>query len=98
MSDLPIESDDEAMWRVLRNDPIVHRILNRGGTLRDCVVELSRDRFRLLDNLRKAEMLIPRKVRADDSTVYVWHCPDHLIPDPEPLSWFGRPFDENPIG
>lgn len=67
--------------QVRAGDPVVHRILRAGGTVGDCVVALANQKERLVARVMELELIAPKKIRADGQ-VWIYRCPDHLVPEP----------------
>ena len=67
---------------VKRTNIIVISILKRGGSLEDCIVALDEHSSALFKRILELMLIAPRKIRIGDK-VFVWHCPDELIPEKE---------------
>lgn len=65
---------------VCLSEPIPYRIIKQGGSMADCVVALANDRQRLIGRIMELEAIAPKRIRTPDG-VYVWHCPNELIPE-----------------
>jgi hypothetical protein len=69
-------------WEALRlESPQVHAILEAGGSAEDCCVKLAQANRRLTEKLMQLMTIAPRRIRMEDGTVMVWHCPDAAIPE-----------------
>ena len=69
-----------AFERCRHTNNTVNHILRSGGSLEDVVVALCGQNDAMLKRLIEVESYAPKKIKADDGKVYVWHCPDDLIP------------------
>lgn len=78
-------TNEAAFEKVRYTNAVVRRILDAGGTVEDCVIGLDEYASLLMEHLRKLENIRPRKIRTSKG-VFVWHCPDELIPEDEPTS------------
>jgi hypothetical protein len=67
--------------RVINTDVTVREIINRGGSVEDCVVSLAAQKEELIKRVMKLEAIAPKKITHTDGTVFVWHCPDELVPE-----------------
>lgn len=65
---------------VSRVDPLVYEMINRGATSQQIIVAMSERNQKMLARLFELESICPRKRRMRDGTVYIWRCPDDLIP------------------
>lgn len=67
---------------VVLNLPICHEIVrHKHGTAEDCVIALANHAEELFAKVVELEAIAPKKIRAVDGKVYVWRCPDDLIPE-----------------
>ena len=64
-----------------RNNAIVARIMDAGGTAEDCAVALSVENDRLADRVMALDSIAPRKIKLPDGRVLIWRCPDELVPE-----------------
>ncbi len=62
------------------NDASLYRIWKADGTLEEMIVALANEKEQLFKQLIEAKLIMPKKVRTDDG-VFVWHCPNELIPE-----------------
>ena len=67
--------------RLRRNNAIVARIMDAGGTVEDCAVALSVENDRLTDRVMALDSIAPRKIKLPDGRVLIWRCPDELVPE-----------------
>ena len=65
---------------VKKTNIIVYNILRRGGSLEDCIVALDAHSSALFKRILDLMSIAPMKVRIRDR-VFVYHCPDELIPE-----------------
>lgn len=72
----------EAEWKKLtRNNAIVANCLEASPDPRLCAIALAAEVERLKERLKKLDAIAPKKITAPDGKVYVWRCPEHLIPE-----------------
>lgn len=69
-----------SMRDVYVNEPLVQKILSNEGRHEDCIVALANLAQQLRKKVIELECVAPRKIVTKEGKVYVWHCPDHLIP------------------
>lgn len=70
----------ENCWqKVKNNNLIVAATLKAGGDISDCVIALAQRNGELVKRIIELENIAPRKMKVGDQ-VYIWRCPDHLIP------------------
>jgi hypothetical protein len=67
--------------RVRLTDATVNKMLQYGATKDDVIVELVAQRNSMVSRAMDLELIAPRKVRAPDGSVWIYRCPDHLIPE-----------------
>ncbi len=76
---------DEAKYKtidaVYQHSSVVRAILQSGGTMEDCVVVLYNQLQRTIDDLMKVESIAPKRYVLPNGDSYIWHCPDHLVPE-----------------
>lgn len=58
-----------------------------GGCLKDDVIKLvayhlTKRNAELVEQLLRLEMIAPKKVRGPNGEVFVYRCPDELVPNP----------------
>lgn len=82
-----IEVMSSLQWRpyesfrdVMINEPIVAKVLHNGGSAEDCVVVLATTLQALREEVATLDSIAPKKVIGQDGKVWVWQCPDELIP------------------
>ena len=66
--------------RIKRTDVVVHSMLRRGCSLEDIIVMLCKERDVILKRTLELEQIAPRKIVLPDGTVYIWRCPDSMVP------------------
>ena len=66
---------------VRQNDAVVHRMMEANTGAEAIIIELANEKAALIDRLMKLDAIAPRKIKTDDGRIFVWRCPDHLIPD-----------------
>lgn len=66
---------------MLLQDALAHRVYEATGSAEAVAVALYAANQKLLEELIQLKSICPRRVTAPDGKVYVWHCPDHLIPE-----------------
>jgi len=80
------EQVSPAFLEAFFNDTTVNLMLRAGHSMEEIVVQLSREKtaqFKLfMREINRLEAIAPRKVVGADGKVYVYRCPDHLIPEP----------------
>lgn len=72
-------------WAVL-NDPLVNAAHHYQVPLKTVVAELVQEKQALLERITNLEQIAPRKLRDASGNIVVWHCLDHLLPDPPLLT------------
>jgi len=91
--------EDNWAWEyVKKHDSAVSSMLDAGMSLEEIIVALSREREQTHRQLLKLISLVPKKVISPDGKVYVWHCPDELIPVIGDLLKMGPVIVESVIG
>jgi hypothetical protein len=82
------ERDWEAMGSSVRSfeqaratNETVRAILANGGTAEDCVVALVNQNLVGMAQLARVQAIAPRKYRLPDGRVFVWRCPDDMVPE-----------------
>lgn len=63
--------------------PVVYRAMKSPGGMAQAVVELANLNEVLMEKLTLLDSYAPKVVKANGQR-WIWHCPDHLIPDPTP--------------
>lgn len=71
---------NEAFAKVRRTNSLVHRILEAGGTLEDCIVGMDEYSSLMMKKLFELESIRPRKFRTQ-AGLFIWQCPVELIPE-----------------
>ena len=71
-----MNSFDYARW----NDPLVSHMLERGCTLEQIIGALTLRHQDTVKRLLELVAIAPKKIQRPDGRVFVWHCPDELIP------------------
>lgn len=74
-------AQDSGLREVFFTNADVYKILSRGGTLAEYIVELDRQLQAMTGQLVLLQCICPQK-RVIDGVLKIWHCPDHLVPDP----------------
>lgn len=64
------------------NDPVIKQAFSLGLSPESMIILLSNERVRLMEKLVTMELIAPRRITRGGRT-FVWHCPDHLIPEIE---------------
>jgi hypothetical protein len=83
---LVVEEARVSSWEQARaTDPTIRATLRAGGTAEDCCVLLLAQLDTAYARMRRLESITPRKFRLPDGRLFVWHCPDDLVPE----SWHG---------
>jgi len=65
---------------VLRNNPIVHAVIQNGGTIEDCCVALDQKYREMMNEIVRLSSLVPRRFKLADGREMIYHTPDHLVP------------------
>lgn len=63
------------------NDPLISAAMKHGVPSEEVILCLIDQREALAHRLRLLEVIAPKKVRGHDGTIWIYRCPDHLIPD-----------------
>lgn len=72
----------ESLEHVKFNDPTAYAILVQNGSLETLVVALANEKKLLQKQVCDLSLLVPRKIRMADGSIYIYRAPEHLIPDP----------------
>lgn len=62
------------------NVPIMHKIMREGGTSEDCALALANENAQLYKRIMELEAIAPRKIALPDGRIYLYRCPDELVP------------------
>jgi hypothetical protein len=62
------------------NDPTVRAAIAARLSHKELIGVLAEQKRLLIEMIVQLESIAPRKVTVEGKT-YVWHCPDHLVPD-----------------
>lgn len=65
----------------INQDAYVHRAMKIGMRYEDLITALTEQKRLLINRLVELESIAPRKIKASDGKTYIWHCPDHLVPE-----------------
>lgn len=68
------------LHEVAVNDVTVNRHLELCESLESIIVALANEKQMLMDQIFNLQNITPKKIRHGNK-VYVWHCPDELIPE-----------------
>lgn len=71
---------EELYDRASLTDPVVRKMRDAGYTPAATVGALVQEKKELLRRITELEAIRPRKT-VIDGKVFVWHCPDELIPE-----------------
>ncbi len=66
--------------RIKRTDVVVYSMLRRGRSLEDIIVVLCKEREIFISRVLELEQIAPRKIVSPDGAVYIWRCPDSMVP------------------
>ena len=83
----PVEGDGSSRdmagpWQLaVARSPEIRNALAAGCDARGCAVVLLLEVERLRARVAELMQIAPRKYRRADGVVYVWHCPDDMVPD-----------------
>lgn len=69
-------------------DPLINEALHRGANMDEIVHVMFVRHEAMMKRLMELESICPKRMKGPDGKIYVWHCPDELIPStpPEPSS------------
>ena len=70
----------DSFSRACSNDVTVHRMLEQGKTLAEIIGQLAEEKEKYLAVISRLELIAPRKLTLPDGRIFVWRCPDHLVP------------------
>lgn len=71
----------EREWRrVIQSDPVVHSGIETRERLEAIIIKLVAQKESLRKELADLRAITPKRIRGKDGNVYVWHCPDDMIP------------------
>jgi hypothetical protein len=61
-------------------EPAFNSAIRCGYSMEECVVMLAGMLKDTRNQLESVQAIAPRKIQTPDGKIYVWHCPDELIP------------------
>ena len=70
----------ETIRDVRLNDMTVANAYGHNLSLEKIIIILANEKRDLVEQYLKLHALAPKKIMAKDGKIYVWHCPDDLIP------------------
>lgn len=76
MNNFPYKTFDEARLKEL----ILSELFDEGATTEQVILTLVNQKALLVEQLIRLESITPRRYQLPDGKVYVWHCPDDLVP------------------
>jgi len=65
---------------VLLRDEFVRRMFQSGASFEATLVAIAVERERLVKRILELESIAPRKIQMPNGEVFVWRCPDSMIP------------------
>lgn len=74
-----MQKNDIEFQKVLATSCIARAVYNSGGDDKDVIVHQDKLIQSLVARLIELELIAPRKIRVGE-TVYIYRCPDHLVP------------------
>jgi hypothetical protein len=74
-----MQKNDTEFQTVLYNSVLVKAVYNAGGDDKDVIVHQDKLIQSLVARLVELELIAPRKIKVG-GTVYIYRCPDHLVP------------------
>ena len=70
----------ESFQDALRNDPCVSQVMAQGGTVEDACVALVNKIHCVMTRIIALESIAPKKIQKPDGSVWIWRCPEDLVP------------------
>lgn len=62
------------------NNPVVYECHRRGMSPEQIVVQLVLNQQNMIEELKLLRSIAPQRIETEDGKVFVWHCPNELIP------------------
>lgn len=76
--------DDIRLQSLYSNCPVVKHNLDNDGDLLDCLYSMESIRKEQTERILKLSVTQPMKVRLPDGRVWIWRCPEEMIPESNP--------------
>ena len=78
--DIPSKTIRPSFAYARMSDKTTYEMLSTGATLEEVIAALCIEKSQLVDRIVQLEAIAPRKLKSQDGTTLVWHCPDDMIP------------------
>lgn len=72
----------EDLIYAIQNDPVVNNMWLAQRPLEAIIKALVIQRAAMVNEVIKISSIAPKKIKLPNGEIRIWHCPDHLVPDP----------------